>query len=99
MLHRCIGPGEEETLVTVVAPSDCVRRRTVDAADLEDLGISIGVPEVATLDDDSITDVPTSGHGLQNMADRAARLGGTFAISEKDGSGTVLEWSVPNAIA
>jgi signal transduction histidine kinase len=33
--------------------------------------------------------------GLQNAADRAARLGGTFTVARPDGGGTELLWTVP----
>ena len=33
-----------------------------------------------------------SGHGLENMASRAAALGGRFQIEARDGGGTRLEW-------
>jgi signal transduction histidine kinase len=35
------------------------------------------------------------GHGLHNLAERAARLGGTFELSTRDGGGTVADWRVP----
>jgi signal transduction histidine kinase len=35
------------------------------------------------------------GHGLRNMATRAEQLGGSFSVSQRDGTGTVLEWRVP----
>jgi signal transduction histidine kinase len=35
------------------------------------------------------------GRGLANMADRAEALGGTFALAERAGGGTRLEWQVP----
>jgi signal transduction histidine kinase len=36
-----------------------------------------------------------TGHGLKNMAARAERLGGTFALEAGPPVGTVLEWQVP----
>jgi signal transduction histidine kinase len=38
---------------------------------------------------------PTPGNGLHNLADRAARLGGSFDSSPAPGGGTVIEWRVP----
>jgi signal transduction histidine kinase len=35
------------------------------------------------------------GHGLNNMASRAERLGGTFSLRPRQPRGTVLEWQVP----
>jgi signal transduction histidine kinase len=37
----------------------------------------------------------TRGHGLDNMAARAADRGGSFAIRPAGASGTVVEWRVP----
>lgn len=45
----------------------------------------IGPPEPGT----------TTGKGLGNMAVRAERLGGRFALRPGEGRGTVLEWRVP----
>ena len=35
------------------------------------------------------------GYGLRNMAERAERLGGHFAVGPAEGGGTVVEWRVP----
>jgi signal transduction histidine kinase len=35
------------------------------------------------------------GYGLRNMAERAVRLGGHFAVVPAEGGGTVVEWRVP----
>jgi hypothetical protein len=53
--------GEEQTLVSVVAPAHEVGRHTVLAVDLENLGIAIGLADVMTLDDEAVTDL--SKHG------------------------------------
>ena len=37
-----------------------------------------------------------TGHGLKNMARRAADLGGTFAVRPGPGGGTRIVWRVPN---
>jgi signal transduction histidine kinase len=42
--------------------------------------------------------IPSSrkdGRGLQNLADRAATMGGDLRASRSDGGGTVVEWRVP----
>lgn len=36
-----------------------------------------------------------TGYGLRNMAERAERLGGRFAVGPADGGGTLVEWRVP----
>jgi two-component system, NarL family, sensor histidine kinase DevS len=38
---------------------------------------------------------PISGSGLANMRARATELGGTCAITDRPGGGTVVEWVVP----
>jgi signal transduction histidine kinase len=35
------------------------------------------------------------GHGLRNMAARAASYGGTLALRRGDPGGAVLDWRVP----
>ena len=39
-------------------------------------------------------DVPGSGNGLRNAADRAVALGGTCTVGPAPTGGTVFEWSV-----
>ena len=38
---------------------------------------------------------PSAGHGLANMADRAAQLGGELTVSSRRPRGTLLVWTVP----
>jgi len=42
-------------------------------------------------------DGPTAGHGLANMVERAARLGGEMTMTRRSPSGTLLQWKVPAA--
>ena len=42
-----------------------------------------------------VGDDPGTGKGIRNMESRAERLGGTLRITQRDPSGTVLEWKVP----
>ena len=37
------------------------------------------------------------GHGLANMAERAARLGGRFAAGPREPTGTSILWQVPRS--
>jgi signal transduction histidine kinase len=37
----------------------------------------------------------SAGHGIRNITQRAAELGGTCRISSRPDGGTVLEWQVP----
>jgi signal transduction histidine kinase len=42
-----------------------------------------------------VSDGPSAGNGLRNMATRAENLGGTFTISQREPTGTIVEWRVP----
>jgi two-component system, NarL family, sensor histidine kinase DevS len=42
-----------------------------------------------------VSDGPSAGNGLRNMSTRAENLGGTFTISRREPTGTVVEWRVP----
>ncbi|HEY5273889.1 MAG TPA: PAS domain S-box protein [Acidimicrobiales bacterium] len=42
-----------------------------------------------------ISGEPSAGQGLRNMSTRAANLGGTFNVSRREPTGTVVEWRVP----
>ena len=50
-----------------------------------------------TVSDDGVGpgDMDTPGHGLANLAGRAAQLGGTFVLRSGDVAGAVAEWRVP----
>lgn len=50
-----------------------------------------------SLNDDGVgvSDGPSAGNGLRNMATRAENLGGTFTISRRKPTGTIVEWRVP----
>ena len=43
-----------------------------------------------------IPETPRSGHGLDNMAQRAHHLGGNLHASPDGDGGTLIEWRVPN---
>jgi two-component system, NarL family, sensor histidine kinase DevS len=61
--------------------------------------VVIATPGTVTLSvaDDGVgmPDGPTAGHGLVNMADRAAHLGGALSITRRRPTGTRVEWQVP----
>jgi two-component system, NarL family, sensor histidine kinase DevS len=38
---------------------------------------------------------PSAGNGIRNMSTRAENLGGTFTISRREPTGTIVEWRVP----
>jgi two-component system, NarL family, sensor histidine kinase DevS len=59
--------------------------------------VEVGDDVLLRVEDDG-TGLPTGsapGHGLTNMSERAARLGGEFDVSPRPGGGTVVEWRVP----
>lgn len=67
--------------VRVVVTADGV------ALTVEDDGIGTARPETAV--------VPTAGLGLRSVDERAARRGGSVAISAREPAGTTVTWSVP----
>jgi signal transduction histidine kinase len=52
---------------------------------------------VLMVEDDGVGpgDVRSGGHGVRNMGDRAAKLGGRFDLCEGERGGTTVVWSVP----
>jgi PAS domain S-box-containing protein len=48
-----------------------------------------------TDDGDGATDAPAAGHGLRNLEERAAELGGSFELGAAPNGGTRLHWQVP----
>ena len=42
-----------------------------------------------------VSEGPSAGNGIRNMSTRAENLGGTFTISGRKPTGTVVEWRVP----
>jgi PAS domain S-box-containing protein len=44
-----------------------------------------------------IPDEPAAGHGLDNMAARAQKLGGELSIVQRSPAGTLLQWRIPLA--
>ena len=50
-----VGTRKEQSLVAIVAPPHEVRRTSVLALDLQDLGVTVGLADVVTLDDQPVT--------------------------------------------
>ncbi|MGB8179037.1 MAG: PAS domain S-box protein [Acidimicrobiales bacterium] len=50
-----------------------------------------------SLVDDGVgmSDGPSAGNGIRNMATRAENLGGTFSVRRREPRGSILEWRVP----
>jgi PAS domain S-box-containing protein len=61
------------------------------------VSVDVGDAVLLRVEDDGVGVRPgsTPGHGLTNMAERAARLGGAFDVSPRVGGGCVVEWRVP----
>lgn len=70
--------------VSLIVGSDWLTLEIIDNGD----GVTKSHLNVATED--------LTGHGLKNMARRAADLGGTFAVRPGPGGGTRIVWRVPN---
>jgi PAS domain S-box-containing protein len=51
----------------------------------------------ASVADDGVglSDGPSAGRGLRNMAERASKLGGKFAAGPRSPQGALIEWEVP----
>jgi len=54
MLNVCVSSWKDFALVAVVLPAHSKRRRAVIAERFEDLGVSVGLPEWVTADDQSV---------------------------------------------
>ena len=60
--------------------------------------VDVGEHVVLRVADDGagISDeLETTGHGIRNMRDRAAQLGGHATVTRRPEGGTLVEWSVP----
>ena len=42
-----------------------------------------------------VSEGPSAGNGIRNMSTRAENLGGTFTITRREPTGTIVEWRVP----
>ena len=79
------------------ALSNVARHAQATAVDVE---VTVGADVLVRVVDDGVGlpgDERPEGHGLRNMAERAARLGGTFATTGAPRGGTIVTWRVPLA--
>ncbi len=78
-----------EALTNVVRHAHASRADVVVQATAASVTLSVA--------DDGIgpPDSPSAGHGVVNMADRAAQLGGELRITARKPTGTLLQWAVP----
>jgi signal transduction histidine kinase len=94
-INSATGPDTADNLVAVLgeALSNAARHGRPGAVSVV---IDVGDMVVLTVTDDGRGMPADLGHvgGLQNMRDRAERLGGDFVISSSP-SGTVVRWAVP----
>ncbi|WP_030506493.1 GAF domain-containing sensor histidine kinase [Microbispora rosea] len=76
------------------ALSNVVRHAKATRADV---AVLAGGGRLTLVVEDNGVGIPAEGRrsGLRNLADRADRLGGTFALASPDAGGARLEWSVP----
>jgi signal transduction histidine kinase len=78
------------------ALSNVARHAAAEQVDVE-VAVENGRVRV-TVDDDGAgfdQDTVERGHGLRNLEDRAAAVGGEFSVSARPEGGTRLEWSAP----
>jgi PAS domain S-box-containing protein len=89
--------GEQLVLATREALANVVRHAHANAADVRITVDGDTVRLVVTDDGAGITPGNPPGHGLRNLEERAAALGGTLAVTSAPGAGTTVEWRVPVA--
>jgi signal transduction histidine kinase len=97
-VDNMIGPqlGDEVVAVVREALSNVARHACAGWASVG-LATSGGTLTVTVADDGAgpPAHVSRRGHGVGNMTWRAERLGGSFSISRRDPTGTVVVWQVP----
>jgi GAF domain-containing protein len=76
---------EELTVALAAAAAAAVDNARLHAK-VQELADGIGPPPEGA---------PTGGRGPGNLATRASRLGGSFELRPRDGSGSVAEWRIP----
>jgi signal transduction histidine kinase len=96
LLDTDVGDDLADDVVAVLqeALSNIVRHARAGRVDVL---VNAGAGELLlTVSDDGVG-IPAEGRrsGLANLAERAARSGGTFDVRSRDSGGTVLEWRVP----
>ncbi|HEU4839956.1 MAG TPA: ATP-binding protein, partial [Ilumatobacteraceae bacterium] len=89
--------GDELVTTLREALSNVARHAQATAVDVE---VTVGTDVLVRVHDDGVglagAERP-AGHGMRNMAERAARLGGTFATTGAADGGTIVTWRVPLA--
>jgi PAS domain S-box-containing protein len=78
-----------EALSNVGRHADAARTDVFVGASAHELVLEV------TDDGHGITDAQSSGHGLRNLEDRAAELGGSFVVGAAPAGGARLTWRVP----
>jgi PAS domain S-box-containing protein len=86
-----------DQLLTVLreALSNVARHARASRVDVVVLADASTVTLSVADDGIGLPDGPLAGHGLQNMAQRAAGLGGECAVTRRSPAGTILRWRVP----
>jgi signal transduction histidine kinase len=101
--------GDQLLAVLREALSNVVRHAQASSVGIEvsvgaDLGLrvsddGVGLAQDAVSDPGTPSPARRSGHGLRNMAARAATLGGSCTIGPRQPRGTLVEWRVPLGVA
>ncbi|MEU8193213.1 GAF domain-containing protein [Microbispora amethystogenes] len=95
-LDSRVPPQAAEHLLAVLreALSNIVRHARASRADVT---LDAARDRLTLVVEDNGVGVPAEGRrsGLRNLADRAERLGGAFALTSPPGGGTRLEWTIP----
>ncbi|WP_327048576.1 GAF domain-containing protein [Microbispora sp. NBC_01189] len=95
-LDSRVRPQTAEHLLAVLreALSNIVRHARASRADVT---LDAAGDRLTLVVEDNGVGVPAEGRrsGLRNLADRAERLGGAFALTSPPGGGTRLEWTIP----
>jgi PAS domain S-box-containing protein len=75
--------------------SNVVRHARASRVDVLVAATSETISLIVSDDGVGISDGPAAGHGLANIASRAAELGGECSITARRPTGTLVQWRVP----
>ncbi len=95
-----VGEAVVEHLIATLREALSNAARHADARTVR-VTVDVGDDVCLVVDDDGIGLPPepgSGGHGLANMADRAATIGGTVRVEPRDPRGTRVTWRVPMSL-
>lgn len=84
-----------EALSNVARHAHASRVDVVVVADGNAVTLSVADDGIGLADAIGLADGPLAGHGLENMTQRAAQLGGECLVTPRSPAGTILQWRVP----